>query len=118
LRRPDFQIAILERNRFPNGAAGINRGSCRKKNQMVRQMSEEHDNKVCQANYEQLRNRWNNSWPHIPLAHETHEVHERKSTKNGSTEIFRVFSRVSWAKGNCDETQRRDKRFKSADHYC
>jgi len=30
-------------------------------------MSEEHDNKVCQANYEQLPNRWNNSWPHIPL---------------------------------------------------
>jgi hypothetical protein len=44
-------------------------------------MSEEHDNKVCQANYEQLPNRWNNSWPHIPLAHETHEVHERKSIK-------------------------------------
>src|SRR5438094_10233667 len=48
---------------------------------MVRQMSEEHENKVCQANYEQLPNCWNNSWPHIPLAHETHEVHERKSTK-------------------------------------
>ena len=48
---------------------------------MIRQMSEEHDNKVCQANYEQLPNRWNNSWPHIPLAHETHEVHERASTK-------------------------------------
>src|SRR6478672_7799393 len=48
---------------------------------MVRQMSEEHDNKVCQTDYEQLPNRWNNSWLHIPLAHETHEVHERKSTE-------------------------------------
>jgi hypothetical protein len=44
-------------------------------------MSEEHDNKVCQSNYEQLPNRWNNSWPHIRLAHETHEVHETKSAK-------------------------------------
>jgi hypothetical protein len=77
---------------------------------MVRQMSEEHDNKVCQANYAQLPNRWNNSWPHIPLAHKTHEVHERKSTKKVMQrsfvdlrpEIFRIFSRVSWAKDKSD----------------
>src|SRR5882757_6703431 len=48
---------------------------------MIRQMSEEHDSKVSESKHEQFPNRWNNSWPHIPLAHETHEVHERKSTK-------------------------------------
>jgi hypothetical protein len=89
-------------------------------------MSEEHDDKVSQPKHEQLPNRWNNSWPHISLAHETHEVHERKSTnkvmKRYSAdlrpEIFRVLSRVSWAKDNCDEKQRRDNRRKSADHCC
>jgi hypothetical protein len=74
-------------------------------------MSEEHENKVCQANYEQLPNRWNNSCPHISLAHETHELHERKSAKKVMKrysvdlrpEIFRFFSRVSWAKDKGDE---------------
>src|SRR5436309_423487 len=41
-----------------------------------------------------------------------------KVCRRSSTEIFRVFSCVSWAKDNCDEKQRRDKRFKSADHCC
>jgi hypothetical protein len=91
LCRPDFQIAILERNRSANGSPGINRRTRRKKNQMVRQMSEEHDNKVCQANYEQLPNRWNNSWPHIPLAHETHEVHETKSANKVMKGIPSIF---------------------------
>lgn len=33
-------------------------------------------------------------------------------------EIFRVFSRVSWAKDNCDEQQRRENRRKSTGHCC
>jgi len=37
---------------------------------------------------------------------------DKKVCRRSSTEIFRVFSRVSWAKGNCDEKQRRDKRLK------
>jgi hypothetical protein len=48
---------------------------------MVRQMSEEHDSKIYEAKYEQLPSCWNNSWPHISSAHETHEAHERKSTR-------------------------------------
>ena len=54
-------------------------------------MSEEHDNKVCEPKHEQLPTRWNDSWIHIPLAHETHEAHERKSAKKvmkGITWIF------------------------------
>src|SRR2546429_10008958 len=43
---------------------------------------------------------------------------DEKVCRRSSTEIFRVFSRVSWAKGNCDEKQRRGKRLKSADHCC
>src|SRR6266487_2655636 len=43
---------------------------------------------------------------------------DKKVCRRSSTEIFRVFSRVSWSKGNCDEKQRRDKRLKSTDHYC
>ena len=50
-----------------NGAAGINRCLCRKKNQMIRQMSEEHQNKICEANYEQLPGSWNNLWSQIYL---------------------------------------------------
>jgi len=42
---------------------------------------------------------------------------DEKVCRRSSTEIFRVFSRVSLAKGNCDEKQRRDKRLKSSDHY-
>jgi hypothetical protein len=105
LCRPDFQIAILERNRSADGAARINRRPCRKKNQMVRQMSEDHDKNVCEAKYEQPPTRWNNSWPHILLAHETHEVHERKSIKKVMKRDhvdlrFENLSRVSWAKDN------------------
>ena len=82
--------------------------------------------KYAEAKYEQLPSRRNNSSPHILLAHETHEVHERKSTKKVMKrysvdlrpEIFRVFSRVSWANDNGDEKQRPDNRRKSAGYCC
>src|SRR5262249_26045387 len=54
---------------------------CRKKNQMIRQVTEEHDRKIYEANHEQLRSGWNNPWPHICLSHETHELDERNCTK-------------------------------------
>jgi hypothetical protein len=62
-------------------------------------MPEEHDSKVYEPKYEQLPSRRNYSWPHICLARETHESHERKAEQEGdqkvfyrsSSEIFRVF---------------------------
>ena len=54
-------------------------------------MTKDHDNKVCQTKYEQLPSRWNNSSPHIPLAHETHEVHKGKSTKKVMKGIPSIF---------------------------
>src|SRR4029077_4752801 len=62
--RQDFQFAVFKGNHLPNGVTGIDLRPCREKNQVVRQVSEEHYNKVCEANYKQLPNRWNNSWPH------------------------------------------------------
>src|SRR5437763_7972253 len=52
-------------------------------------MSEEHHTKVCEPKNEQLPNRWNSSWPHISLAHETQELHERKSAKKADEIVIR-----------------------------
>src|SRR5262249_28295578 len=60
-------FAVFKWNRFPNGAAGIDRRSCRKKNQTILQMTKDHERKVREAKDEQPPTCWNNSWPHISL---------------------------------------------------
>jgi hypothetical protein len=72
-------------------------------------MSEEHHSKVCEPKNEQLPNRWNSSWPHISLAHETQELHERKSAKKADEIVIRdrrlKFSRLLECfvgQDNCD----------------
>src|SRR5215472_605915 len=52
---PDFQLAILKRNCFAHCAACIDRRSRWEQNQMIRQMTENHDGRIydgdCERNY-------------------------------------------------------------------
>src|SRR5438094_3711950 len=61
LRDPYFQLSVLGRNRFPNRATRIDRCSCQKQNQMVRQMTEKHHSEVYNPDCEQPPERWQNS---------------------------------------------------------
>src|SRR4026207_1171137 len=42
LRDPYFQLSVFERNGLANGAARVDRRSCWKQNQVVRQVTEKH----------------------------------------------------------------------------
>jgi hypothetical protein len=46
LCRPHLQLTILEWQHFSNGAVSVNRGGRREKNQMIRQMTEEHHSQI------------------------------------------------------------------------
>src|SRR5262249_50677650 len=66
--RPQFQFAILERNGFANRITGINWHPRWEENQMVRQMTKQHDEQIYDSYCEQAPWPTENSWAHICLA--------------------------------------------------